>query len=331
MSTTHAANMDTLSYFPVEMESFDDDFFQQQSFYDGYGYESIPRSGRSFESLLQSLDQPVEEDDAIASIPFLFDEIPYPCYNSMIEQPQMSNMQIPPMQGFEYIDFGESANAPEMPLSNTTSMEIYPPNSEGLEADNHGLSFHRTVSTSSASQEPSPLKEKRCPTKSTRAKTKARKSGSSTMSDTSSPGALDTRRRFSAAENVSATTATTTRPAKKSRGPPKSLLTVFDSNTEPTIKRNSRKAFSEEGKKKVEAVRNVGACVQCRFRKRTVSISSPRYQLYGCSCQTSAEPVGLVTLVFGELEIMPLLAVYACESLLSRTYPSLNVSCCRSY
>ena len=320
--------MDTLSYFPVEMESFDDDFFQQQSIYDGYGYESIPRSGHSFESLRQSLDQPVEEDDAIASIPFLFDEIPYPSYNSMIEQPQMSNMQIPPMQGFEYIDFGESTYAPEMPLSNTTSTEIYPPNSEGLEADDYGLSYHRTVSASSASQEPSPLEEKRSPTKSKRAKTKAWRSGSSTMSDTSSPAAFDTRRRFSAAGNVSATT---TRPAKKSRGPPKSLLAVFDSNTEPTIKRNSRKAFSEEGKRKVEAVRSVGACVQCRFRKRTVSISSPRYQLYGCSRQTSAEPVGLVTPVFGELEIMPLLPVYACESLLSRTYPSLNVSCCRSH
>jgi hypothetical protein len=60
------------------------------------------------------------------------------------------------------------------------------------------------------------------------------------------------------------------RPTKKRRGPPTSLLNTFNANDDQ--RRNSRKKFSDDGKKKIEAVRQLGACVQCRFRKRTVSI-----------------------------------------------------------
>jgi len=63
--------------------------------------------------------------------------------------------------------------------------------------------------------------------------------------------------------------------SKKLRGLPSSLITVFDANTKPHIKRNIRKSYSEEAKKKVEDVRRIGACSQCRFRKRTV-----RYDFY---------------------------------------------------
>ncbi|KAH8588599.1 hypothetical protein B0O99DRAFT_746674 [Bisporella sp. PMI_857] len=65
------------------------------------------------------------------------------------------------------------------------------------------------------------------------------------------------------------------RPSKKYRGPPKALCSVFDGNIESLVKRKSRKPFTEEGKKKVEAVRNIGACFQCRFRKRTCEPKTP--------------------------------------------------------
>ena len=66
-----------------------------------------------------------------------------------------------------------------------------------------------------------------------------------------------------------------TRAPQKSRSPPKSLFSVFDSSTESLTRRRYRRAFTEEGKKKVEAVRNIGACAQCRARKRTVYMPVP--------------------------------------------------------
>lgn len=69
------------------------------------------------------------------------------------------------------------------------------------------------------------------------------------------------------------------RATKKERGPPKSLTSVFPSNPSSEPQRKSRRPFSPEGKKKVEAVRSVGACVQCRTRKRTVS-----YVMSSCNC-----------------------------------------------
>lgn len=62
------------------------------------------------------------------------------------------------------------------------------------------------------------------------------------------------------------------RTSKKSNGPPKSLLSVFDSKIDHQTKKKHRKSFTAEGKKKVEAVRSIGACTQCRSRKRTVGI-----------------------------------------------------------
>jgi hypothetical protein len=49
-----------------------------------------------------------------------------------------------------------------------------------------------------------------------------------------------------------------------------SLSSVFEVNVNSSSKRKTRSAFTPQGKKKVEAVRNVGACIQCKFRKRTV-------------------------------------------------------------
>ena len=52
-----------------------------------------------------------------------------------------------------------------------------------------------------------------------------------------------------------------------------SLSSVFEVNMNQPPKRKARSAFTPQGKKKVEAVRSVGACIQCKFRKRTVSYS----------------------------------------------------------
>ncbi|KAM0171322.1 hypothetical protein ACHAPF_008243 [Botrytis cinerea] len=48
-----------------------------------------------------------------------------------------------------------------------------------------------------------------------------------------------------------------------------SLSSVFEVNMNQPPKRKARSAFTPQGKKKVEAVRSVGACIQCKFRKRT--------------------------------------------------------------
>lgn len=54
-----------------------------------------------------------------------------------------------------------------------------------------------------------------------------------------------------------------------------SLSSVFQVNANQPPKRKARSAFTPQGKKKVEAVRNVGACIQCKFRKRTCGTSEP--------------------------------------------------------
>ncbi|TGO66824.1 hypothetical protein BOTNAR_0053g00170 [Botryotinia narcissicola] len=54
-----------------------------------------------------------------------------------------------------------------------------------------------------------------------------------------------------------------------------SLSSVFEINMNHQPKRKARSAFTPQGKKKVEAVRSVGACVQCKFRKRTCGTNEP--------------------------------------------------------
>ncbi|KAF7959489.1 hypothetical protein EAE96_001105 [Botrytis aclada] len=54
-----------------------------------------------------------------------------------------------------------------------------------------------------------------------------------------------------------------------------SLSSVFEVNMNQQTKRKARSAFTPQGKKKVEAVRSVGACIQCKFRKRTCGTNEP--------------------------------------------------------
>ncbi|CAD6446041.1 839a626f-6f53-4d86-b2c2-d153829344b4 [Sclerotinia trifoliorum] len=67
----------------------------------------------------------------------------------------------------------------------------------------------------------------------------------------------------------------TSRPQSQSVASQESLSSVFHVNANQPLKRKARSAFTPEGKKKVEAVRSVGACVQCKFRKRTCGTSEP--------------------------------------------------------
>ncbi|KAF7896744.1 uncharacterized protein EAF01_009147 [Botrytis porri] len=54
-----------------------------------------------------------------------------------------------------------------------------------------------------------------------------------------------------------------------------SLSSVFEVNMNQPTKRKARSAFTPQEKKKVEAVRSVGACIQCKFRKRTCGTNEP--------------------------------------------------------
>jgi hypothetical protein len=51
---------------------------------------------------------------------------------------------------------------------------------------------------------------------------------------------------------------------------------LFDTTLTATKEKRRRKVFSVQEKKVVRSVRNVGACIQCKFRKKTVS--------QNCSC-----------------------------------------------
>lgn len=51
---------------------------------------------------------------------------------------------------------------------------------------------------------------------------------------------------------------------------------LFDTTLTATKEKRRRKVFSAQEKKVVKSVRNVGACIQCKFRKKTVS--------QNCSC-----------------------------------------------
>lgn len=46
---------------------------------------------------------------------------------------------------------------------------------------------------------------------------------------------------------------------------------LFDTTLTATKEKRRRKLFSSQEKKAVQSVRNVGACIQCKFRKKTVS------------------------------------------------------------
>ena len=61
------------------------------------------------------------------------------------------------------------------------------------------------------------------------------------------------------------------RTPRKSLKPPAEFTSVFEINPDKGPQRKSRKTFTDEEKRKVEAVRSIGACGPCRQSKRNVS------------------------------------------------------------
>jgi hypothetical protein len=257
--------MDALSCFPSELGDFDDEFYQYQTSVDG-GYQNPAQSIPYYDAVTQPVDQIYDDSYTVGSNKSQFDGDPYP-YQGTMTGPPSAALTESPVEDFQYIDFGPSY-VPEpqaslnMPVSPVGVLDGYNDNSA------------RVADSSNATSISSARKDNR-----------ASKKGSSKNPPHSRQRSVNTpysshkaspRPESSAAEPSSNVNS---RSAKKSKGPPKTLLTVFDSNIEPHTRRKSRSAFSEEGKKKVEAVRRVGACIECRFRKRTVSLRIPNENL----------------------------------------------------
>jgi hypothetical protein len=256
--------MDALSYFPSEFGSFDDEFYQYQTNVDGR-YQNNAQSIPYVEGVTQPADQIYDESYVVGSNQFQFAGGPYPYQESMTGPPSATLTETP-LEDFQYIDFGES-HMPEPQAS--LNMPVSP---VGV-LDGFNDNFVQAADASTAASTSFASKDKRASQKGS-----SKKPPHSHHSAVNAPSSHKTspRSESSAAEPSSNVNS---RSAKKSKGPPKSLLTVFDSNIEPHTRRKPRSAFSEEGKKKVEAVRRVGACIECRFRKRTVCSHVPMEEL----------------------------------------------------
>jgi len=247
--------MDTLSYFPAEFEAFQDDYCRQQA----QSYGDYQNASSPFDGTIYPPESTSDGTDIISSIPLLFGDASYPSDLNFPPSKPRSDLSFS-SSGFEFLDFGEpNFSAPAAP-SNIVHSEISP-----LTKPN-GTSYQAL--TPSTPCQNSQIAQTYKPSKATLPVTP--------QSNNSFP-ASDAVSYAAASMHLNAAhppLKMNKRAAKKSRGPPQALLTVFDSNIEPQSKRKCRKPFSEEGKKKVEAVRSVGACIQCRFRKRTVRLSS---------------------------------------------------------
>ena len=250
--------MDTLSYYALEPGSFDDEYYQFQTSVDD-GYQINPDSASYFGGVSQIDDQVFEE--SYTSNPYPFEETSYPSYSTdaSITGPPSSTNTASPVEEFQYINFDESfITEPQ-----TSINVLCPP--VGVEGRNE--LYYPPLSQQSSATSSSPARKEKKPSKNSKP---TRPPHPRHVSHTNQSSSHDVSPRESS--NVAEPSSNVnSRPAKKSKGPPKSLLTVFDSNIEPNIRRKSRSAFTDEGKKKVEAVRRVGACTECRFRKRTVS------------------------------------------------------------
>ena len=297
-NTSHSVSplkaMDGSSYFPSEFGNFDDEFYQYQTSVDGE-YQNNAQPIPFFEGAPQSADQIFGESYVVGSNQFQIAGDPY-LYEESTTGLSSTTLTETPVEGFQYIDFGQS----EMPEPQASlNMHVSP------------VGVLTTTSTSTP-------KDKRA---SHKGSSKNPPHSHSSSVNTSSSHKISPRSESIAVEPSSNVNS---RSAKKSKGPPKSLLTVFDSNIEPHTRRKSRSAFSEEGKKKVEAVRRVGACIECRFRKRTVSS-------YFCGDESvltcnSVEQANLAKDALRGLAVLHWQLKYAFESHLSQTPPSPSVS-----
>jgi hypothetical protein len=247
--------MDTLSYLSTDSGSYADELYSQQNFYEGAYHNTYP-AGFSYGLYPQSRDNTFEETDIVESIPFLFGDNSYPSYPRLTGHELSLNVQ---SEGFEFVDFCQSnSSSPPLAFSSLARPPIQ--------------TFQNFDEATLATSVPIPLLQDAGNVTPWNQQHAERNSNSSIPLQRSSlPRNKPAKLPRPAQESPESSSTTSSKALKKSRGPPKCLLSVFDSNAEPQTKRKSRKAFTEEGKKKVEAVRMLGACIQCRFRKRTVS------------------------------------------------------------
>jgi hypothetical protein len=303
--------MDALSYFSSEFGDFDDEFYQYQTSVDGE-YQNYAQPAQYFEGVTHPYDQSYDASRyTVVSNSFQSNEAAF-TYNSSMTGAPSTAYTGSPVEDFQYIDFDQSHMTEPQ-----ASLNVPVPSVAGAgnlnEFSLRAAQPSHTASTSFTSS------EKKAHKKETSKRPPPPRRGSSVNASPNSHK-VSPKPDSTAAEPSSNIN---TRSTKKSRGPPKSSLTVFDSNLEPHTRRKSRSAFTEEGKKKVEAVRRVGACNECRFRKRTVGPLLP--------CQSfkltrhSVEQVSRVKDVLKELDLSPWLQKSAFGSLLSLISLSLSV------
>ena len=250
--------MDASSYFLSESENFDDEFYRYQTIQTGVeaGFQDHAQSLPYFEGVSQPTAQSFDESYVVGSNQFQVDRDPYPYQGSMTGPPSATFSESP-IEDFQYIDFSQSY-MPESQASlnildgfNDTSVQVTDTSNA---PSNSTASKDRRVSKTGTSKKPPHSRQ-------------------SSINAPSTSHKVSPQPRQSAAKpsfNVQS------RSAKKSKGPPKDSLNVFEVNPATPTRRKSRSVFNEETKKKVEAVRRLGACIECRFRKRTVSFTQPR-------------------------------------------------------
>ena len=293
--------MDTLPYLSTDSRSYVDELYSQQNFYEG-AYQNNYPAGFSYGLYPQSRNSTFDETGIVESIPFLFGDISYPSYPRLTGQELSMNVQ---SEGFEFVDFCQSnSSSPSLASSSLARPPIQT-----------FQNFHEATLATSASI---PLLQDAGTVTPWNQQHAERKSNPDIPQQRPSlpRNKLGKLSRPAEAESPESSSMTSSKVLKKSRGPPKSLLSVFDSNAEPQTKRKSRKAFTEEGKKKVEAVRMLGACIQCRFRKRTVSAEFCQRSLRTYFVN-SVKPIGHVSPVLEEPETLSWLGRCVLDSLLS--------------
>jgi hypothetical protein len=261
--------MDSTSYFPNGIHSFDDEIFDGQTYSD-CGYHGLDPFDSPYDSNFYCGELELEEVDTVLLLPSRSGQLNSHSYFSSDGQQSAINSPFP-SQGCETTVFdlpgvpvfGGFCGVPYIPELSpfSTAQSSCAPSLSAVDEYSQSIPKVDTAYQATTALE---LGEKKI------TEQDAAHAGSPLPGRTRPPEALDVVPESKHPKEKSSLSKFNMRAPKKSRGPPKSLLSVFHSNTESQTRRRSRKAFTEEGKKKVEAVRIIGACVQCRARKRTV-------------------------------------------------------------
>jgi len=244
LHTRPSFKMDNSVYYPQEFENYDADYPQEPV---DTGYHSSTRSEYPYDNNLLASEPPYAENLTTGSVPsgYLFDNQYTTSYSAT------STMDAPaaplPMHGYDYSQ-QYSAYAPHTSYEGvSTATSIAAP--QNLAEDPYAEpAYYDTPRNSKFSSSPSASSHGKLSYRNTHVADMERKSS-----------------------NMRAT--------KKAQGPPPSSLTVFPSKVDSSSRRKSRKQFTEEEKKKVEAVRSIGACNECRSRKRTASVTQCSFEI----------------------------------------------------